>query len=73
MTSITDIPAGRSLRTALNAIGASFTDTLVALGRARSHAAEIERYMAMSDEELASRGIKRDYIVAHVFQNYADV
>ncbi|MEO0484924.1 MAG: hypothetical protein AAF092_03305 [Pseudomonadota bacterium] len=69
MASITDIPAGRSLRASFHALGAKFLDGMVAVGRARARYDEIERYMAMSDEELARRGLSRNQIVRHVHRD----
>ena len=69
MASISDIPAGRSFRAALRSFSASLTDGLLAVGRAHSRSAEIERYMAMTEEELAQRGLTRDTIVRHVFRD----
>jgi hypothetical protein len=40
------------------------------LSNARRCALEVERLMALSDAELARRGLKRDEIVAYVFRNY---
>ncbi|MEM1235863.1 MAG: DUF1127 domain-containing protein [Pseudomonadota bacterium] len=69
MASISDIPAGRSVRAALAALGSSITDGFVAVGRARARSDELEHYMRMSDEELASQGLTRDGIVRHVFRD----
>ncbi len=42
---------------------------MVALGEANDRSRKVQRLMAMSDAELAQRGIKRDQIVQHVFSD----
>ncbi|MEM9437134.1 MAG: DUF1127 domain-containing protein [Pseudomonadota bacterium] len=69
MASITDIPAGRSVRSALANLGMVVTDAVVAMGRARARCDEIEALMALSDEDLAAKGLKREEIVRHVFRD----
>jgi hypothetical protein len=54
-------------------IGASVLDAFVALGR-RSPAArcaeEAERLFALSDAELARKGLTRDRVIHHAFRHY---
>lgn len=69
MASITDIPAGRSLRASFASLGHSMTETLVAVGRARARSEEIEKLMDMTDEQLAARGITREGIVRYVHRD----
>ncbi|MEM1374437.1 MAG: DUF1127 domain-containing protein [Pseudomonadota bacterium] len=69
MASITNIPAGRSVTAALTSLGASITDGLVAIGRARARSNEIEALMDLSDEELSARGITREGIVRYVHRD----
>ncbi|MEL0436850.1 hypothetical protein [Phycobacter sp. K97] len=42
---------------------------LVALGEANDRSRKVQSLMAMSDAELAERGLKRDQIVQHVFSD----
>ncbi len=42
---------------------------LVAIGEANDRSRKVQTLMAMSDAELAERGIKRDQIVQHVFSD----
>ena len=60
----------------LHRIGAAFTGALDALAKARIASVsaearfnEVRRLQAMSDAELAERGIARDRIVHHVFRD----
>lgn len=69
MASITDIPAGRSLRAALASLGQSLNETIIAMGRARARSDEIEKLMEMTDEQLAARGITREGIVRYVHRD----
>ncbi|MEL6916016.1 MAG: DUF1127 domain-containing protein [Pseudomonadota bacterium] len=66
---MSDIPAGRSVASALRTLGTAVTDGLVKFGRAQARSAEIEYYMAMTDEELAQRGLTRETAVRHVFRD----
>lgn len=42
---------------------------LVAMGEANDRSRKVQDLMAMSDAELAERGIKRDQIVQHIFSD----
>lgn len=42
---------------------------LIAVGEANARVGQIERFSAMTDAELAARGIKRTEIVRHVFRD----
>lgn len=55
----------RTLATPFVAIG----NFLVALGEASSRAKQVEFLNAMSDAELAERGMTRETIVRHVFSD----
>ena len=50
----------------LAAVGRFLSD----LSNARRCALEAERLMALSDAQLARRGLRRDEIVSHVFRNH---
>ena len=66
--------AGRAALARIGAgIGAGFAAVmrfLCDLSAARQFAAEVERLMALSDAELARRGLKRDEIVNYAFRNH---
>jgi hypothetical protein len=66
--------AGKAVLAKIGAgIGAGFAAAmrfLCDLSNARQCALEVERLMALSDAELARRGLKRDEIVRYVFRNY---
>ncbi len=53
-------------------VGAGFDrvlNILVAMAEANPRVKAVSRLSAMSDEELAARGLKRDEIVRHVFRD----
>ncbi|MEQ9449562.1 MAG: hypothetical protein RLN70_11770 [Rhodospirillaceae bacterium] len=50
-------------------IGHRIMNALVAMAEANGRVKQIERLQSLSDAELASRGIKRDEIVHHVFRD----
>jgi hypothetical protein len=49
---------------------ASFMTALASYSTAAACARECERLMALSDEQLAARGLTRDGIVRHAFARY---
>lgn len=67
-------PAGRAALARIGAgIGAGFAAVmrfLCDLSNARRCGAEVQRLMALSDADLARRGIKRDEIVTYAFRNF---
>lgn len=69
MATISDIPAGRSVLSTFAALGVAITDGLVAIGRANARCDELERFVNMSDQELAKHGLTRDTIVRHVYRD----
>ncbi|WP_126975966.1 DUF1127 domain-containing protein [Frigidibacter oleivorans] len=62
-------PAGLSLGARLSALGAAIGAGFVRYAEYRSRSAEIRALEALSDEELAARGLTRDRIVHHVFRD----
>lgn len=54
-------------------IGSRIMNGLVAMAEANGRVKQVERLQAMSDAELARRGIKRDEIVYHVFRDLSHV
>ncbi|MEL6548695.1 MAG: DUF1127 domain-containing protein [Pseudomonadota bacterium] len=69
MAFMSDIPAGRTVTSALRSLGTAVTDGLVKFGRAQARSDEIEYFMSLSDEELAKRGLTRETAVRHVFRD----
>jgi hypothetical protein len=67
-------PAGRAALARIGAgIGAGFAAViqfLSDLSSARACGAEAQRLMALSDAQLAKRGLKRDEIVTYAFRNF---
>ncbi len=61
--------AGRRFLTALRHAGLSVLRTLEAIGTARARMGQIEALQRMSDDELATLGVKRDEIVQYVFRD----
>ena len=47
----------------------AFGRVMIALGEANSRSQKVQRRMAMSDADLAERGLTRDKIVHHVFSD----
>lgn len=66
---LADLDGRAVLKTALGTIG----DWMVRVGEANSRSDQIERLSAMSDAELARRGITRDRIVQYVFRDLSHI
>jgi hypothetical protein len=71
--SLTDTHRTAGTLAAIGEFFARIVDALVAASAAGRCAHEVERLMAMSDAELARRGIKREDIVRHAFARYLGV
>ena len=72
-TTIRTTPLRDAGRAALAGIGAGFAAVmrfLCDLSSARRCALEVEQLMALSDAELARRGIRRGEIVSYVMRNH---
>lgn len=54
---------------ALKSVANSFIEMLVSIAEASPRLRQIELLQAMSDEELASLGLRRDQIARYVFRN----
>lgn len=54
----------------LSRMGSSIATAFEAYARARSRTAEFEFYNALSDAELAARGLRREDIARHIFRDY---
>lgn len=63
---------GRSFFASLRAAGHWVADVFGATAEAVRCAREVERLSAMSDAELARRGIKRQEIVNHAFRTLVE-
>jgi hypothetical protein len=61
---------GKTAFARIGAGSAAVMKFLCSLSNARHCAHEVERLMALSDDQLAQRGIKRDQIVQVAFRNY---
>jgi hypothetical protein len=48
---------------------ARILDFLAEVGELRARSAQVQALMALSDEQLAKRGLTRDTIVTHVFRD----
>ncbi len=57
-----------SSTSALKRFGAGIWDVLVQMGHARARTADLQRYMDMSDAQLAEIGLQREDIARHVFR-----
>lgn len=64
-TNATSAPLYAGILRVISAIGASF----VAMGEANRYVRQIEALQALSDAELAERGLRRDQIVHYVFKD----
>jgi hypothetical protein len=72
-TTIQRAPRGGAGSTIVAKIGAGFAAVmrfLCDLSAARRCALEVEQLTALSDAELARRGIRRDQIVAYALRNH---
>ena len=65
-TDIHSIPQERSER---NGIFARILDTLVIIAESNHRVRRVEQLQAMSDEQLAERGLRREDIARHVFRD----
>lgn len=62
-----DLPG--ALRARFSSLFSRLGTALVAYAERRSRRDQIERLNALSDAELAARGLSRDQIIAHVFRD----
>lgn len=69
MSDITTFHPSGALRARFSRLFASVGEGFVAYADRRSRRAQIEELNALSDSDLAARGISRDQIVAHVFRD----
>ncbi|MGR3466457.1 MAG: DUF1127 domain-containing protein [Shimia sp.] len=69
MTTFTQTPTAAPLRAALSRIFARLGEIGFAVGHARARTAEVEALMALSDQALAAKGLRRSDIVHHVYRD----
>ena len=61
----THVPTSNPIATFFNAI----MDSLISISETSQRMREVERLQAMSDTELAKRGLRREDIARHVFRD----
>ncbi|MGB4719828.1 MAG: DUF1127 domain-containing protein [Planktomarina temperata] len=69
MATIVDVPQGNRIAAGLNRVLSGFLNFLVSISTAQSRVRQIEFLGALSDEELAQRGLTRQDIVRHVYRD----
>jgi hypothetical protein len=62
--------SGRSILVSLGDTLAAIADTLAETGDLARCSREAERLFALSDEELARRGLTRDRVINYAFRHY---
>ena len=65
----THIPAGSGILAPVGRVLTAIFDALVRIGEANPAMRRIEELSALSDEELAARGLRRQDIAAHVLKS----
>lgn len=69
MADISANQVAASTRNPLVAFGEAILNTLVRIGEQNARVKEVERLSALSDAQLAQRGLRREDIVQHVFRD----
>ena len=69
MATILDVPQGNRIAAGLNRVFNSFLNFLVSISMAQSRVRQIEFLCALTDEELAERGLSRQDIVRYVYRD----
>ena len=69
MATIVDVPQGNRIAAGLNRVLSGFLNFLVSISTAQSQVRQIEFLCAMTDQELAQRGLARQDIVRHVYRD----
>jgi uncharacterized protein YjiS (DUF1127 family) len=69
MATILDVPQGNRIAAGVNRVLGSILNFLVSISTAQSRVRRIEFLCALSDEELAERGLSRQDIVRHVYRD----
>jgi len=65
-----DLPFARKVLNLISSGIEGFANFMASTSVARSRMARVERLEAMSDEQLAKVGLRRENIVRHVFQDF---
>ena len=69
MAIIVDVPQGNRIAASLNRVFNGILNFLVSISTAQSRVRQIEFLCALTDEELAERGLSRQDIVRHVYRD----
>ena len=69
MAIIVDVPHGNSIAAGLNRVFNGILNFLVSISTAQSRVRQIEFLCALTDEELAERGLSRQDIVRYVYRD----
>ena len=68
MATIVDVPQGNRIAAGLNCVFNGILNFLVSISTAQSRVRQIEFLCALTDEELAERGLSREDIVRYVYR-----
>ena len=69
MATIVDVPQGNLIAAGLNRVFNGILNFLVSISMAQSRVRQIEFLCALTDEELAERGLSRQDIVRYVYRD----
>lgn len=69
MATIVDVPQGNRIAAGLNRVFTGIFNFLVSISTAQSRVRQIEFLCALTDEELAERGLSRQDIVRYVYRD----
>ena len=69
MATIVDVPQGNPIAAGLNRVFNGILNFLVSISMAQSRVRQIEFLCALTDEELAERGLSRQDIVRYVYRD----
>jgi uncharacterized protein YjiS (DUF1127 family) len=69
MATIVDVPQGNRIAAGLNRVFNGILNFLVSISAAQSRVRQIEFLCALTDEELAERGLSRQDIVRYVYRD----
>ena len=69
MATIVDVPQGNPIAAGLNRVFNGILNLLVSISMAQSRVRQIEFLCALTDEELAERGLSRQDIVRYVYRD----
>ena len=69
MATIVDVPQGNLIVAGLNRVFNGILNFLVSISTAQSRVRQIEFLCALTDEELAERGLSRQDIVRYVYRD----